>query len=294
MIERIDGHCHYWALKRGDYGWLSPDAAHLAPIYRDFGQAEMKPLAEKAGISHRILVQAAPTVAETDYLLEQAAKDSAVAGVVGWADLANAASVATLERLVGNPLFKGVRPMLQDIEDIEWIATAPNAEAIAALKRLGLRFDALVMPQHLQALRLFVEANPDLPVIIDHAAKPAFTAPDDDPRHALWKVGMAELSGHTHVHCKLSGLLTELPAAGLTTPVAAAAALMPTLETLLTWFGPQRIVWGSDWPVLNLAGGYDFWVEVTALLLDNLSDDERASIYSGAAQRFYGLDGGSE
>ncbi|GAA2880594.1 L-fuconolactonase [Aminobacter niigataensis] len=292
MIERIDGHCHYWTLQRGDYGWLTPGAAHLAPIYRDFGPAEMRPLAEAAGIARRILVQAAPTEAETLFLLDQGRNDKAVAGIVGWVDLSSAESVASLENFAKNPLFKGVRPMLQDLEDIDWIATRPSGKAVAALKRLGLRFDALVLPQHLQSLRHFVETHPDLPVVIDHAAKPAFAAPTDDPRHAMWKFGMAELSGHPHLCCKLSGLLTELPAELRTTPKAAAEALRPTVDSLLTWFGPDRLIWGSDWPVLTLAASFPFWDEVTERLLQSLGQSQRAAILGGTAARFYGIEGG--
>lgn len=292
MIDRIDGHCHYWALKRGDYGWLTPDVAHLQPIYRDFGAAEMRPLADVAGISRRVLVQAAPTEAETQFLLDQARDDKAVAGVVGWVDLATADCVASLERFAADPLFKGVRPMLQDLDQVDWIATRPNPRAIAALKRLSLRFDALVLPQHLQALSRFVEANPDLPVVVDHAAKPAFAAPADDPRHALWKLGMAELSGHAHLCCKLSGLLTELPAESRKTPQAAVAALRPTVDSLLTWFGPDRLIWGSDWPVLTLAAPFAFWDEVTDRLLEGLAERERVAILGGTAARFYGVEGG--
>lgn len=291
MIERIDGHCHYWALQRGDYGWLTPEATHLQAIYRDFGAAEMRPLAQAAGIARRILVQAAPTEAETQYLLDQGRDDTDVAGVVGWVDLSSADSIASLERFAADPLFKGVRPMLQDLEDADWIATRPNAKAVAALKRLGLRFDALVLPQHLQALRRFVEAHPDLPVVIDHAAKPAFAAANDDPRHAMWKLGMTELSGHLHLCCKLSGLLTELPAESRPTPDAAMAALRPTVDSLLTWFGPDRLIWGSDWPVLTLAAPFAFWEEVTARLLDGLGQSERAAILGGTAARFYGIEG---
>ena len=292
MIERIDGHCHYWALQRGDYGWLTPDAAHLAPIYRDFGAAEMRPLAEMAGIEKRILVQAAPTEAETAFLLDQGRADEAVTGVVGWVDLSSPASVASLDRLAKNPLFKGVRPMLQDLPDIDWIATRPNAEAVAALERLGLRVDALVQPQHLQSLHCFVERHPDLPVVIDHAAKPAIAAPADDPRHAMWKLGMAELSGHPHLCCKLSGLLTELPAELRTTPKAAAEALRPTVDSLLTWFGPDRLIWGSDWPVVTLAAPFAFWDEVTARLLEGVGEAQRAAILGGTAASFYSIEGG--
>lgn len=292
MIGRIDGHCHYWALKRGDYGWLTPDAAHLKPIYRDFGTADMRPLAEAAGIERRILVQAAPTEAETQFLLDQGRENRAVAGVVGWVDLASPDSVASLERLAKYPLFKGVRPMLQDLDDPDWIATRPHPDVIAALKRLGLRFDALVMPQHLAALLRFVDAHPELPVIVDHAAKPAFAAPADDRRHAMWETGMAELAGREQVFCKLSGLLTELPADFCTTPETAAAALMPTVEKLLGWFGPKRLAWGSDWPVLTLAAPFAFWDEVTDRLLGGLSQQDRGRILGGTAATFYGLAGG--
>lgn len=292
MIDRIDGHCHYWALQRGDYGWLAPDAAHLAPIYRDFGAADMRPLAEASGIARRILVQAAPTEAETQFLLDQGRDDTDVVGVVGWVDLASADSVAALERFSADPLFKGVRPMLQDLPDIDWIATRPNAKAVAALKRLGLRFDALVLPQHLQSLRRFVEAHPDLPVVIDHAAKPAFAAPADDPRHAMWKFGMAELSGHPQLCCKLSGLLTELPAELRATPKAAAEALRSTVDSLLTWFGPDRLIWGSDWPVLTLAAPFAFWDEVADRLIQGVGQRGREAILGGTAARFYGIEGG--
>lgn len=289
MIDRIDGHCHYWALKRGDYGWLTPDAAHLAPIYRDFGMAEMQPLAETAGIARRILIQAAATVAETEFLLDQARNDKAVAGVVGWVDLSSIESVAMLERLAADPLFKGVRPMLQDLPELDWIVARPHAQAVAALKRLGLRFDALVLPQHLPSLCRFVAAHPDLPVVIDHAAKPAYAAPADDPRHAMWKLGMAELSGHSQVYCKLSGLLTELPEAQRTTPKAATEALRPTFDSLLTWFGEDRLIWGSDWPVLTLAAPFAFWTEVTGRLLDGLGQQQHTAILGGSAAAFYNL-----
>jgi L-fuconolactonase len=292
MIERIDGHCHYWTLQRGDYGWLTSDAADLQPIYRDFGAAEMRPLAEAAGIAKRILVQAAPTEAETQFLLDQGRDDKAVAGVVGWVDLSSTDSVTTLDRFAADPLFKGVRPMLQDLDDPDWIATHPHLDAIAALKRLGLRFDALVMPQHLQALGRFVEAHPELPVVIDHAAKPAFAASADDPRHGMWRFGMAELSGHTQVYCKLSGLLTELPAERRATSKAAAEALRPAICSLLDWFGPDRLIWGSDWPVLTLANPFAFWDEVTGRLLDGLGQRERMAILGGTAARFYGIAGG--
>ena len=290
-MEMVDAHCHYWQLARGDYGWLREDVEALAPIHRDFGPADL-PQEARQSIRARILVQAAPTIAETRYLLDLAGQHDEVAGVVGWVDLSAHTAVANLEELAGNRLFKGVRPMLQDLPDADWIATRPRQDALGALSRLGLRFDALVTPLQLDALVRFVAANPQLPVIIDHAAKPAFAAPADDPRHEMWARGMARLAGFPAVCCKLSGLLTELPADRRKNAEQAAASLRPTFDRLLDWFGPQRIAWGTDWPVLTLAAGYGFWLEVTEHLLDGLDREARAQILGRTAARFYATGGG--
>ncbi|MEO9786533.1 MAG: amidohydrolase family protein, partial [Aurantimonas coralicida] len=149
--------------------------------------------------------------------------------------------------------------------------------------------DALVLPVHLSRLATFCAAHPDLPVIIDHAAKPALAAPADDPRHALWTEGMARLAKETACACKLSGLLTEMRPDQRDTSEAALAVLQPVFEQLLEWFGPERLVWGSDWPVLTLAASHALWVEITDALLAPLSASERAAILGGNARRFYGL-----
>ncbi|TKT74737.1 amidohydrolase family protein [Aquamicrobium sp. LC103] len=284
----IDAHCHYWSLARDDYGWLTAGDPALAAIRRDFGPDDLPREAKE--MRARVLVQAAPTVAETRYLLEIAGREKDVAGVVGWVDLASPESVETLEGFAADPLFKGVRPMLQDLPDADWILTRPHTASLGALTRLGLRFDALVTPVQLDGLRRFVEANPDLPVIVDHAAKPPFAVSPDDPRHAVWRRCMARLSEAPQVFCKLSGLLTELPEERRGTPRTAAEALRPTFESLLGWFGPERLAWGSDWPVLTLAADYDFWLETTDLLLASLDEVGRDAILAGVAARFYGIE----
>lgn len=286
MSGRVDAHCHYWSLERGDYGWLTPA---LAPLYKDFGAREHERASKPHGVCARILVQAAPTVDETRYLLDWAAQDPKAAAVVGWVDLALPESVDILESLARNPAFRGVRPMLQDLEDPDWIATAPHPQVMAAIGWLGLRFDALVRPENLAGLIQFLRNNPGLPVMIDHAAKPPLAAPPDDPRHALWFEGMAALASIPGVSCKLSGLLTEMDASKRRTPEAAARALGPLFNKLMAWFGPERLAWGSDWPVLTLASDYRFWVATTDILLAPLGADARAAILSGTARRFYGL-----
>ncbi len=209
MARRVDAHCHLWRLGRGDYGWLLDGPPALDPIRRDFDLDDLR--AAMPGIEVAVLVQAAPSVAETEFLLGCArAGAPRVGGVVGWVDLADPASVADVERLARDPLFKGVRPMLQDVPDPDWIATRPAPACIGALERLGLRFDALVTPRELPALLRFVGAHPGLPVMVDHAANPALVAEAGDPRRAAWRDGMRALAG-AKAFCKLSGLLTELP-----------------------------------------------------------------------------------
>jgi L-fucono-1,5-lactonase len=273
----IDAHQHFWRLERGDYGWLTPA---LQPLYRDYLPADLAPALQRAGIQSTILVQAAPTVAETEFLLATAAHGGGrVRGVVGWADLAAPDAVATLVRLARNPLLKAIRPMLQDLPDPAWILRADVERALSELPRLGLRFDALVTPAQLPALLRVLERHPDLAVVIDHGAKPPIAAGYWLP----WADRIAAIARHPHVHCKLSGLATE--AKGDWT----VEGLRPWVDHLLACFGPARLLWGSDWPVVNLAGGYARWRAATERLLETLADDDRAAILGGNAARFYGL-----
>ena len=274
---RIDAHQHVWRLDRGDYGWLGPE---LNPIYRDFTLGDLRPLLTEAAIAGTVLVQAAPTVAETEYLLRIANEsDSLVRGVVGWVDMAAADAVSTLARLARDPLLKSVRPMLQDLPDSDWILRPDVDAVLTALPGLGLRFDALVKPAQLPAVLRMLDRHPDLAVVIDHGAKPPIASEELQP----WAQLIATVAGHPHVHCKLSGLVTE---AG---PEWTEDRLAPCVDHLLACFGPMRLLWGSDWPVVNLGGGYVRWLAATNALLAGLAVDERAAIMGGNARRFYGL-----
>lgn len=270
----LDSHCHFWRLARGDYGWLQTENESLSPIRRDFEPSEYP-------AKHTVMaVQAAPTVEETDYLLALAAEHPFIKGVVGWVDLASNSSVATLKRWSPNPKLKSVRPMLQDIEDTDWLLTAPRSDVLDAIKQLGLRFDALITARHLPVLVKFAADNPELPIVVDHGAKPQ---PGDK---SVWQQGMRTLSRDGRVHCKLSGLLTELSREELRNPKPSLDAIF---GRLLDWFGPHRLMWGSDWPVLTLAAGYEDWLDHVDELLDQLTPTERAAIMGGTAIRFYGL-----
>ena len=277
MTRPIDAHQHFWSLRRGDYGWLTPQSGS---IYRDFEPRDLAPLLREAGIERTVLVQAAPTEAETRYLLDIAAATPFVAGVVGWVDLAAPNAPDRLALLAGNRLLRGVRPMLQDLPDPQWILRADLRPALTALEDLGLRFDALVKPRHLRPLLTFLERNPDLPVVIDHGAKPSLRSGSLE----TWRRDIRDIARTTSACCKLSGLVTEADADWHTED------LLESVSHLLDCFGPDRLMWGSDWPVVELAGGYRRWHQAADACLSSLSAEERERVFGANAARFYGLD----
>jgi L-fucono-1,5-lactonase len=277
MTRAVDAHQHFWSLSRGDYGWLTPE---LGSIYRDFGPTDLAPLLKAAGVDRTVLVQAAPTEGETRYLLDIAAATPYVAAVVGWVDLATRDAPDRLAALAANARLRGVRPMLQDLPDPAWILGHELRPGLAAMAELDLRFDALVKPQHLRPLLTFLDQNPDLAVVIDHGAKPAIRSGMLD----TWARDMREIARETSASCKLSGLVTE----------ANADWRMGDLEYcmlhLLDCFGPDRLMWGSDWPVVELAGGYRRWHDAAHACLSTLSTVQRERIFGANAARFYGFE----
>jgi L-fuconolactonase len=278
---QIDSHQHFWRLNRGDYAWLTPE---LVPLYRDFGPEDLAPILSRHGIGGTVLVQAAASVAETEFMLSLAAKSDFVKGVVGWAEFDSPVGPSEIDRLAAHPVLKGFRPMIQDIADPEWMLRSQIAPSIAALKRNGLSFDALLRPQQLGPFKRFLRLYPDLPIVIDHGAKPAIAAARDDPtRFADWTRDMREIARDARLRCKISGLVTEAQARWQP------ADIRPALDLLLESFGPPRLMWGSDWPVVELAGGYDLWRKTALDYLAGLSEDERAAILGGTAAAFYRL-----
>lgn len=275
---KIDAHHHIWQLARGDYGWLKPD---LTPLYRDFGMAEVTPFLTRFGIEKVILVQAAPTEAETHYLLSVAGADARVAGVVGWTEFSAADAPARIAALAAHPKLVGLRPMVQDIADDDWLLRADLIPAFEATIKHGLVYDALVLPRHLSRLLTVVERHPDLTVVIDHLAKPFIADGQMEP----WRADMRRLATHPKVHCKLSGMITEARAGWRVDD------LRPYVETALDLFGPDRLIWGSDWPVADLAGGYAAWADATEDLLAPLISTEKAAIQGGTAARVYRVQG---
>lgn len=271
---RIDAHQHFWALARGDYGWLTPD---LGAIYRDFTPDDLMPLLRAADIDGTVLVQAAPTVAETEYMLSLADQNAFIKGVVGWVDFEADDVGAQIAALAAHPALVGLRPMIQDIADPSWMLGDTLTPAFEAVQRHDLTFDALTLPQHLGPLRQLLERHPDMRVVIDHGSKPLIKdAILDD-----WSDKMAALARNTNAWCKLSGLVTEAAADWTIDD------LRPYVDHLLDTFGPSRLIWGSDWPVCTLASSYERWCETTDTLLNQLSGPERQAIMGDNAASAY-------
>ena len=274
---RIDAHQHFWSLENPWTEWPTPD---LGEIYRDFGTDDLAPLLEQTGVSQTVLVQAAPHADETRDMLKRAAGWDRVGGVVGWVDFADPAGArGDLDSFTADPLFVGVRPMLQAIDDDAWILGTPQREVLGDLERRRLTFDALIQPRHLTAMAEIADRHPDLQIIIDHAAKPDIRSRKIDE----WAQGMRRLAQSENVAVKLSGLLTEAA------PGDGGEALEPYVAVLLETFGPARMMWGSDWPVINLVSDYVAWAETVDRMIRGLPEDDRAAVWGGTARRIYRL-----
>jgi L-fuconolactonase len=211
------------------------------------------------------------------FLLEIAAAADVVRGVVGWTDFDAADRQARIEALARQPLLVGLRPMVQDIADDDWLLRPALAPVLTAMAQHGLVFDALVVPRHLPRLLQVVDRHPDLTFVLDHCGKPALASGELE----AWKGAIAQLAERDNIVCKFSGLVTEAR------PDWQLADLRGAVDHVLACFGPWRLLWGSDWPVVNLAGGYAKWFVAAESLLADLSPDERASAFGGAAARIY-------
>ena len=270
----IDSHQHLWQIGRNGHEWPTPD---LVAIHRDFGPEDFRAAASR--VDGSVLVQSQPSDLDTDWMLAVADRTPHIKGVVGWADLEAANVSVRLAELASRPKLKGIRPMLQGLADDEWIMNSTVRPALTILTDLNLRFDALIFPRHLPIIDRLARAFPALPIVIDHCAKPQIGSGDD----ALWYDGMARVAENTNVFCKLSGLATEM-ANGLTLDAA-----KPYADHVLTCFGPDRLMWGSDWPVVNLRTTCDAWQDWTSAWLAPQSDAARDAVFGGTARRFYQL-----
>jgi len=275
----IDAHQHFWHLSRGDYDWLTPEKGVL---YRDYVPAELAPMLVDNEVGATVLIQAAASQAETRYLFGLAEAYPFIAGVVGWVDFESTDARRGISALIadGRGKLKGLRPMIQDISDPRWILRPTLGAAFEAMIAHDLVFDALVRPEHIDVLRIRLMQHPTLRGVLDHAGKPDIANEGFD----TWAESLERLARDTAVHCKLSGLLTE--AGGRTSP----EDLAPYIAHIFLCFGSKRVLWGSDWPVSNLACDYAHWLGLSRRLVNRFAPGQEQDVFGDTAARLYQLE----
>ena len=273
----IDSHHHLWNYSAAEYGWISPE---MKVIRRDFLPSDLEPILHHFGIEGSVAVQARQTLEETSWLLDLAAKNEFLRGVVGWVPLVDGDRVRPhLERFAKHPKFKGVRHVVQDEADPRYILRPDFNQGIRALLEFKLRYDVLIFERHLPAAIEFVDRHPKQIFILDHIAKPRIK----EKILAPWDRNIRELAKRPNLYCKLSGMVTE---AG---PQWTPKSLAPYIETVLNAFGPKRVMFGSDWPVMLLASDYERWFRTVSLAIARFSKTEQERIMGGTAVEAYGL-----
>jgi L-fuconolactonase len=274
----VDAHQHFWDVSRTDYEWLTPSQGAL---YRSYLPTDLMPILRRNGVSATVLVQAAPSEAETRYLFDLARAHPFVAGVIGWVEFEDPLVKHRIADLIkaGGGILKGLRPMIQDIVDPEWVSRPELDTAFEAMCRHDLVFDALVRPIHLPALRVRLQRHAHLRAVLDHAAKPEIKTGGLN----RWAGEMEAIARESQVYCKLSGLLTEAGSA------QAPKDIEPYVEQVFACFGPDRILWGSDWPVLNAVGEYSDWLRISREMIERFAKGALYDVLARNAMRVYGL-----
>jgi len=281
----VDAHHHLWDLDRRPQPWL--DAPGVSSIRRTFTPDDLRSTATQPIAGRRlhrtVVVQCIPDVPETEDLLALAEREPLVGAVVGWADLTSPAIGDVLDQLQAGPgggYLRSLRHLVQGETDPKWLQRPDVEGGLRAVRDRGLGYDVLVRDHQLnQAIRL-AERFPDLPQVLNHAGKPDLARQDI----ADWERGIRRLAAHPHVVCKVSGLITEADHTHWTT-----ADIRPAWDVLVSAFGPERLMFGSDWPVANLAGGWNRWAATVDELLTGWSDSDVHTLLAGTASAFYRL-----
>ena len=273
----VDSHHHFWRYSPAEFSWIDDS---MAAIRRDFLPADLQRETGAAGVDAVVSVQARQSVEETDWLLDLATQNPSIAGVVGWVPLVSPTVAADLAQFAAHPKLVGVRHVLQDEPDPRFMLRADFQAGLQAMLAYNLTYDILITHRHLPQTIELVDRNPAQRFVVDHMAKPAIGQGTVEP----WASGMRELARRPHVCCKLSGMVTEIGR-----PHWTIADLRPFVEVVLEAFGPQRVLFGSDWPVCLVACGYARWMEIVQELIAPLSSAERAAILGDNARRVYRL-----
>ncbi|MCF6475928.1 amidohydrolase [Nonomuraea sp. MG754425] len=277
-VSRIDAHHHVWDLSARPHAWLDSD--RMAPVRRTYTLDDLAGPAAASGVEATVLVQVLPDPDETREFLTLAAGSELVAGVVGWIDLTAPDTADTLASLPAG--LVGVRHGVQSEADPAWLNRPDVRRGLAAVSAAGLAYDLLTLPHQLPAAIDTVSALPELPFVLDHLSKPPIASGELEP----WRGRILELAARPNVSCKLSGMVTEADWRSWRV-----AELRPYAETVLEAFGPERVMFGSDWPVCLLAAGYEQVAEAAGELCAGLSESETAEVFGGAARRAYRLEG---
>jgi L-fuconolactonase len=278
----IDAHHHLWDPEVREYGWLAGDV--LAPIRRPYRPEDLRAKTKESGVDGTVLVQTVSTVEETEDFLRLAdANRDLILGVVGWVDLADPDIASTLGSLRAGPggdRLVGIRHQAQDEADPKWLARADVLRGLAAIADADLAYDLLVLPHQLDAVITAITEVPQGRYILDHAAKPPIAIGEREP----WTSRIHELAAHQNLACKLSGLVTEANWTQWTVE-----DIRPYAETVLTEFGPERVLFGTDWPVCELASSYAGVTDLARELCADLSDADRAAVFGDNAREWYRL-----
>ena len=273
---RIDSHQHFWKFDPVRHAWIDSSMQNIA---KDFLPEDLKPLLETNLMDGCIAVQADQSETETEFLLKLAEENSFIKGVVGWVDLSAEDLSQRLEVFSKNPLFKGVRHVLQ-AEKEGFMLQDPFLRGISELKNFSLTYDILIYPNQLEEARLLIEKNPDQPFVLDHLAKPYIK----QQKIKNWASDIKELAKYKNVYCKLSGMVTEADWNHWQFE-----NFKKYLSVAFDTFGSDRLMFGSDWPVCLLAGSYEHVVKIIDLFIENLEQEEKNNIMGGNACNFYNL-----
>ncbi|MDQ1547956.1 MAG: L-fuconolactonase [Actinomycetota bacterium] len=277
----VDAHQHVWDPARARYDWLGPE---LAPIDRAMSFAELKPSLASAGVDATVLVQSADNDEDTRLMLDVAAANPEIVAVVAYAPLGRPAdAAATLESFRDNSLIVGVRNLIHNIPDPEWLLRPEVDEGLGLLEDAGLSFDLVaVLPEHLALVPTLTQRHPHLRIVLDHLAKPPIGLADPEPWWTLIEMAAASPT----VYAKVSGLYSATADSGSWSP----DSVRPYLHRALECFGADRLMYGGDWPISVLSGGYERVWDGLTLLFDELPDSDRARILGTTALEFYRID----
>lgn len=275
---RIDAHQHYWKISRGDYGWITPD---ITTLYKDFLPGDLAPHLHNHQIKQTVLVQAAPTIEETEFLLNLSNENESIAGVVGWLDLEDPNYQTQFSQFEKHSKFLGFRLMIQDMPDETIVLKENYIEALRYFAEKEVPIDLLFVHHQLPTVIQLLDKVPNLRGVIDHIGKPDIA----NQRFEPWKNEMREIAKHKNIYCKLSGMVTEADHDNWKKD-----DFSTYIQYILDEFGLDRVMFGSDWPVCLLAGSYDDVVSVLEHALPkNISESDLNKLFGENAKRFYKL-----